>query len=578
MTKKLIAFWGNIAAVVLLSTLSCVIGTAGHSNNGGESNAAPAPASAVPATAEPQAPTNGRPAPPSVFLDTTYARPTGRTIAVKGGDNASESFKAALDSANPGDVITLEAGAAFTGNFKLPKKAGQPGWITIRSSAPDASLPAPGTRIQPSAFKSLPKIISPDTRPAMRTAAGAHHYRFIAVEFTLAPDVKTNYGLVSFGSDEHTSLDQLPHDLILDRCFIHGTPSSDLSRGVAFNCAAASIIDSHVSDCHGEGFDAQAIASWNGSGPFKVVNNYLEGAGENVLFGGSDPKVPGLVASDIEFRRNTCSKPLTWKVDDPSFSGRHWTVKNLFELKNARRVMVEGNVFENNWVDAQSGVAILFTPRNQDGTAPWSVVEDVTFTNNIVRHSSGAVNILGTDNEKKSEQTKRVEISNNLFEDIDGKRWGDGDGVFMIITETVDATVDHNTVLQSGNIITAYGNPCQNFNFTNNLALNNEYGIIGDSIAPGKDTLDKFFPDRVFKKNIIVGGDSFTYQAKKNYFPASLNEVGFVDHGKSNYRLAVNSPFKESGTKDKDIGADIDAIEAAIGSANLAIVTAGRTQ
>jgi hypothetical protein len=222
-------------------------------------------------------------------------------------------------------------------------------------------------------------------------------------------------------------------------------------------------------------------------------------------------------------------------------------------------------------VDAQSGVAILFTPRNQDGTAPWSVVEDVTFTNNIVRHTSGAINILGTDDEKKSEQTKRIEISNNLFDDVNGQRWGDGDGVFLIITETVDVTVDHNTILHSGNIITAYGKACENFNFTNNLTPNNEYGIIGDSAGPGQETLAKFFPGLTFKKNIIVGGESSVYGFKKNYFPASLDEVGFVNQAKKNYRLSTASRFKMSGTKDKDIGANIDAIEAAIGNANLAI-------
>jgi hypothetical protein len=566
MSKTVMAFWGNITAVILVSTLSCVIGTANYNDGGSERNATPAHS-----VGEAQAASTGRPALPSVFLDTTYERPTGRTIAVTGGASAARNFQAALDAAAPGDVITLEAGAIFTGNFKLPKKASQSGWITIRSSAPDASLPPAGTRIQPSDARLMPKIISPDTQPAIRTAEGAHHYRFIAVEFSIAQDVKINYGIISLGSDDHSSLDQLPHHIIIDRCFLHGSSSADLSRALALNCASAALIDSHLSDCHADGFDSQALASWNGPGPFKIVNNFLEAAAENILFGGADPKIAGLVASDIEVRRNTLSKPLSWKPDDPSFAGRRWTVKNLFELKNARRVLVEGNLFENNWVDGQSGMAILFTPRNQGGAAPWSVVEDVTFTNNIVRHTSGGINILGTDNEKRSEQTKRVEITNNLFEDVDGKRWGKGDGVFLIITGTLDVTVDHNTVLQSGNIITAYGKPCENFSFTNNLTPNNEYGIIGDSVAPGLDTLERFFPGRSFKKNIIVGGQPWVYPLKKNYFPASFDEIGFVDSGKKNYRLSANSPFKMSGTRDKDIGADMDAIDAAIGSANLAI-------
>jgi hypothetical protein len=510
------------------------------------------------------------PAAPLVYLDTTLAAADGNTIVVAAGDD----FQEALDSATPGDVIALEAGATFTGNFILPKKRGS-GWVTIRSSAEDAKLPPEEHRITPDYAPVLPKLESANSEPVIRTEEGAHHYRFIAVEFSLAPDVKTNYGIVSFGSDEHTSLDQLPHDLILDRCFIHGSPSADLSRGLALNCASAALIDSHISDCHGEGFDAQALASWNGSGPFKIVNNFLEGAGENVLFGGADPRIPGLVASDIEFRKNTCSKPLSWKADDPSYAGRHWTVKNLFELKNARRVLVDGNLFENNWVDGQAGVAILFTPRNQDGTAPWSVVEDVTFTNNIVRHTSGAINILGTDNEKKSEQTKRVEITNNLFEDVNGKRWGDGDGVFLIITETVDVTLDHNTILQSGNLVTAYGKPNRGFSFTNNLARHNDYGLFGSNTGTGNPALNKFFPESRFKRNALIGGQKSEYPAD-NYFPAQVSDVGFTDHAKGDYALAATSQLKQRGTDGKDIGCNLSALRAAMESARPTVISASR--
>ena len=31
------------------------------------------------------------------------------------------------------------------------------------------------------------------------------------------------------------------------------------------------------------------------------------------MFGGADPKIANLVPADIEFRRNDCSKPLSWK-------------------------------------------------------------------------------------------------------------------------------------------------------------------------------------------------------------------------------------------------------------------------
>src|SRR5439155_19433812 len=139
------------------------------------------------------------------------------------------------------------------------------------------------------------------------------------------------------------------------------------------------------------------IAGWDGPGPFAILNNHLEGAGENVLFGGADPSTAGLVPSDIEIRHNHFIKPLTWKADDPTYLGTPWTVKNLLELKNAQRVVIDGNVLEYNWPAAQNGFAVLFTVRNQDGHSPWSTVSDVVFSNNILRHATSALNVLGHD-------------------------------------------------------------------------------------------------------------------------------------------------------------------------------------
>ena len=104
-----------------------------------------------------------------------------------------------------------------------------------------------------------------------------------------------------------------------------------------------------------------------------------------VIFGGADPKIVGLVPSDIEIRDNDFDKPLSWKAI------HKWSVKNLFELKSARRVLVDGNRFQNSWVDSQHGYAIMLTPRNQNGKAPWSAVEDLTFTRNLVTQCSSGI-------------------------------------------------------------------------------------------------------------------------------------------------------------------------------------------
>src|SRR5437867_6955550 len=356
------------------------------------------------------------PEPPRVFLDTTLVAPSGQTITVPtGGD-----FQAALNAAQPGDVITLQAGATFTGPFTLPNKTGT-GWITVRTSAPDSSLPPAGTRVTPSYVAVMPKIVvGAGSGGAIQGASGAHHFRLIGLEVMPVSGAMT-FGLVELGSGSDTSTATLPHDIIVDCCYIHGLPGQAAGRGVVLNGRWLAVIDSYLDDLKDQTQDAQAIEGWNGPGPFKIVNNFLEATGENVMFGGADPSIVNLVPSDIEIRHNYFFKPTSWR-------GVLAAVKNLFELKNARRVLVEGNIFENNWQAAQGGWAIQFTVRNQDGTAPWSTIEDVTFQKNLVRHSGSGVNILAADDPNPSQTMKRVLLRDNLFDVINAGRPGEVTG------------------------------------------------------------------------------------------------------------------------------------------------------
>ena len=299
---------------------------------------------------------------------------------------------------------------------------------------------------------------------------------------------------------------------------------------------------------------------WNGPGPFKIVNNYLEAAGENVMFGGADPSIANLVPSDIEIRGNHFFKPTSWR-------GVWAAVKNLFELKNARRVLVEGNVFENIWLAAQAGFAMQLTVRNQDGTAPWSTIEDVTIRKNIVRHASAAVNILAADDPNPSQTMKRVLLQGNLFDDITGSTWGGPGRLFQILgwaAGSTDLVIEHNTGVQTENLNYSDGLAHLGFIYRNNLTPRGDagFGFIGTGAAEGLPTLTVYFPLAVFLRNVIAGGNAVLYPPE-NYFPASLAAVGFVDLAGRNYRLAASSPYKNAATDGTDIGADIDALETA---------------
>src|SRR2546430_299740 len=289
-------------------------------------------------------------------------------VVLAGGD-----LQDLINAAKPGDVIALPPGAVFKGTLNLPDKSGDE-WITIRTGAADGAFPPAHARVNPSNAALMP-VLESSSGPAISAAAGAHHYRFIGIEIRPAAGAFL-YNLIELGSNE-TSVEDLPHHIIFERCYVHGDPQVGGRRGIALNSRNTAVVDSYFSDFKEQGGDSQAIAGWNGLGPFAIVNNYLEGAAENLLFGGADPTVKNLVPADIEIRRNTFAKPLSWKIGDPSYGGKPWTGKNLLELKNAHRVLIDGNIFEYNWAHAQIGLADLFTPRNQYAGSSWSMVQDV---------------------------------------------------------------------------------------------------------------------------------------------------------------------------------------------------------
>jgi len=489
---------------------------------------------------------------PLTLIDTTYSPPSGTTRIVSN----SAQFTTALNSAVPGDTIVLTAGNTFTGPFTLPNKSGS-GWIYIQSSA-YASLPVPGTRVTPANAASMPKItVGTGAGSAIETNAQAHHYRFVGIEFK---PVANNYvnTLVSIGTGE-TSLASLPHDITFDRCYIHGDPTAGGRRGIAMNGNAIAVIDSYISDFKEDGADTQAVWSYNGAGPFKIVNNYLEAAGENVMFGGAEPTITNLVPSDIEIKRNHFFKPLAW-ITQP------WSVKNLLEFKNARRVLVEGNVLENNWLNAQLGIAIQLTPRNEDGNAPWSAAQDITIRLNKIINVGGVINISGRDTNFTSQITRRVLLENNLFTVT--RLQGADARIFQVLNGPTDITIRHNTGLitvSGGTTAFSENSPvADQFDFRDNIFSRGGFGFGGTGSGEGTPTLNTYYTNYVFTKNAIISAPSGSYPAN-NFFPATTAAVQFVDFAGGNYRLSASSPFKNAATDGKDLGADIDAIDAAIG-------------
>jgi hypothetical protein len=420
-------------------------------------------------------------------------------------------LQAALNAAKPGDLILLAPGGRYIGTFVLPAlPESTQAFITVRTDSD--SLPTANSRITPDASGTLALIQSTTSDPALRTASRAHHWRIENVEF--GPTRTGTTAIIELG-DAHQSRDEVPHDLVLDRVYVHGDAEKGQRRGIALNSASTEVRNSYIAEIKGIGVDTQALGGWNGPGPFVIENNYLEAAGEVIMFGGGDPSIDGLVPRHIIIRGNHVTRPVAWR-------DAKWTVKNLFELKNAADVIVDGNLFETHWGGGQPGYAIVLTPRNQDGGAPWSTVTGLRFTNNIVRHVAAGVNISGSDDRHPSGPARDITIENNLFVDVDGKAWG-GPGDFLQIGRGAsDVRVEHNTVQHTGRMVWVYGKePITGFVFRGNVIQHNAYGVMGDNASPGRVTFERFLPGAVFEQNVIAGGERSKYPGDNQFIGGS---------------------------------------------------------
>ena len=384
----------------------------------------------------------------------------------------------------------------------------------------------------------------------------------------MADDVRTLRQIVAFGGGQSTQEDT-PSDLVLERCHVHGHQTADVFRGVLLNSASTAVVDSYISEIHVAGHDSQAILGYNGPGPFRIVNNYLEAAGENIMFGGGDPRIQGLVPSDIEIRRNHLFKPTKWRRDQGDSVGVRWTVKNLLELKNAQRVLIEGNVLENVWVGSQGGAALVMTPRS-GGAAPWSVVQDVTVRNNIVRNAIGAFGGQSADNGHTSRPMRRIAIQNNLWLSIDRTFFT----MAVASQPAEDLLVDHNTAIPTRYFaydVDASINPALvRFQYTNNVT---GFGTFGVKFPRTEAAVARWLPGAIIESNALVGlgevRDGREHLGTQPWAFGSRQYVVFENAAAAGLRadgtLDPKSPLKRTGTDGKDPGVDFVELLRVIG-------------
>lgn len=538
------------------------------------------------------------PALPQVYLDTAWNPPTdGQTWKA----HTAAELRRALESASPGDTIVLDGGASYLGSFTVPAKVNPSHkWIYIESSEV-ASLPPPGRRVSPvrDAAK-MPKIVATSVSPAISISPRASHYRFIGLEVYSAskqgcdrrhnpPANCVTYFLIDMPEAQGKPL---PDSITVDRCYVHGSDTQDVRGGVVANGTNVAVIDSYISEIHQSTLDSQAIRAYWTPGPIKVVNNFLSSTTENLMFGGAGGADNPYVPSDIEIRNNHFFKSEKWAAPGITLPPKPlWSVKNSLEFKSARRVLVSGNIFENNWAGEQRGFAIVLTVRTSD-SGNLAVVNDITIENNVLKNVASGFNTLAHDDQCR---LLRAPWCNNLGE---AKRWRIANNLILLRSATAPGGLRPmaiqflpdltGVVFQHNTVVPAAGSECwasvyfsvaegskwplaqsstHNLWLTDNVLCRPPTGDFG---GQGTTGLRSYMGDPApleprFIGNVILAPSD----SKSVAFPAGNlltdRPIGFADPNKDDYRLAI--PKWNKTTDGKPAGVDASALKAAVGSA-----------
>jgi hypothetical protein len=254
------------------------------------------------------------------------------------------------------------------------------------------------------------------------------------------------------------------------------------------------------------------------------------------MFGGADPTISGMLPRDIEIRRNHFHKPAVWKD--------RWLIKNLLELKIGQRVLVEGNVFENNWRGGQAGFAILFKSTNQNGRATWSQTSDVTFRNNLVKNVAHGVQIAAKPEKYSAVKAARFSFSNNVFDRV-GSGTYPGGRLFQV-DGIAGLTIANNSAVSTHSAILLYGGRTSALVMKNNVFAKTSYPVFGDAKGVGTPALNYYAPGWIFSGNVVAGGSASRYPAGNSY-PSTTASIGFVSVSTGNLSLSSSSPYSGSG-------------------------------
>ena len=342
--------------------------------------------------------------------------------------------------------------------------------------------------------------------------------RFDDAVTVLAPGVRL-VGTRHYGSSPSQPLITTGPGTILEHPYLEGSPGQ--RRGILVNSADVYIARPEI---YGITYtdDAQGIVGWDGTRNLVVDGGHIEASGENIMFGGASPTTEAGTPQDILISGVTLRKPLEWKT---KAAYGYLTCKNLFEIKNGKRITVEDCRGLNSWRDGQDGYAVLLTVQDQDRTAPWTTIEDIALRRNTFTNVANGVQILGRDYRTASVRMRNITIEDTEFELAPAANGGRG--ALFSINDGPDGLALRRITARSRslpNSFLAFENGVTTELEVDRLdVFEGEYGIHSPTAALGTATLTAYAPGYRWS-NVTVRRDPAV--GRNIPYPAGTTVIG----------------------------------------------------
>lgn len=377
----------------------------------------------------------------TVVTQTPHGLTTGQTAEIKNVTGWTVNFNGVY-------AVTVIDGSTFSYAQAGPNESGiVTPFFTV--------VTGPNTLAQQAAANMYTMASSMVVAPIIATDAGAHHYAIYDGEMAAASERWGLSGpLVLLGPlvSAETYAGN-PSNLGVDRMYFHGCAGTvpttipiwpepipcgaqdlGLKMGVRMDCAYCWVMNSFFDQMQLPGLESHVVGTFNGQGPFKVVNNHLRGGATGLHFG-AIPTIPGLIPSDVEVRLNTLDLDPNWQPLSHFCGGgpAKWGIKERLDFENLRRMVFEGNELFQGWCDGDQGALAFWGPSACHNpnctTGNQNLLSDIYFENNLLAHGYHGLTISGRggpDTGGLTMPAQRFDVINNLLWDLGVPGYGAG--------------------------------------------------------------------------------------------------------------------------------------------------------